>query len=142
MYDERAGDPGPAMDITPIDLTVLRPSGDTAVFERTVRQLAREMANAASERRGDSDPPFGIADMAWHRPVVYVAVAVLVVATGALAAISDRPRPERLPLASPGLAAAAGIPPRIDDWIQTNYRPSALDVVGAFDRRPSLPLIP
>jgi hypothetical protein len=107
------------------DLSSLDPTRNRARFDAMASRLA---ADAIAARRARASDPLGEL-VPWMRPAL--AAALLIAAASALALVRMSPA-DRSPAGGAASADAIGIPPRIAEWVSTNYVPSPLELVAAL----------
>ena len=128
-------------DLTPIDLSAIKPSADAERFNRTVRTLGARMtaARARAPRAPLPREQFAATLVAWRVRVGFAAAAIALVAFAAMLRTPRGAEPAR-PQLAPTLVAAAGLPPQLGQWAERNDHPSAADLIAAFSTRLPTPL--
>jgi hypothetical protein len=116
------------MDERPIDLRALDPDEDPW---REQRVVGGAMARIRALQREQASAPAWLAWLAWWRPAVGFATLVMLASTAVLATASGGGR-----AAAPGVAAAAGVPQPVAEWIASDELPPAAAVFAAMQGYP------
>lgn len=112
-------------DERPIDLRALDPDEDPWRRERVVGGVMSRVRALQRERAS------GPAWLDAWRPAVAFAVLVMVASAAVLASARDGGR-----ASSPGMAAAAGVPAPVAEWMASERLPSAAEVFAAVQGYP------
>lgn len=116
------------MDERPIDLRALDPDEDPW---REQRVVGGAMARIRALRREPAPVPVWAGWLAWWRPAVGFAALVMAASAGVLASASGDGR------AAPRVvAAAAGVPGTVAEWMESDQMPAAVDVFAAVQGYP------
>jgi hypothetical protein len=115
------------MDERPMDLRPLDPDEDPWRRERVI---GGAMARIRVMQREQASAPGWMAWLAWWRPAVAFATLVMAVSAAVLASAAGARG------AAPGVAAAAGVPPTVAEWLASERLPDAAEVFAAVQGYP------
>ena len=116
------------MDDRPIDLRPLDPDEDPWRRERVV---GGAMVRVRAMQREQASAPAWLAWLEWWRPAVAFATLVMAVSAAVLASVAGGGH-----AASPGVAAAAGVPAPVAEWMASDRLPAAAEVFAAVQGYP------
>lgn len=116
------------MDERPIDLRALDPDEDPW---REQRVVGGAMARIRALQHEQASAPAWLGWLAWWRPAVAFAALVMAASGAVLASASGGGR-----AMSPGVAAAAGVPRPMAEWMASDRLPAAAEVFAAVQGYP------